>query len=109
MSKYQRLNERMNYCFNQYDLTEDYKFISEGDTIEHLLLLESEDNFYQFASTFAKEKNINKVYDIGCAYCHQSEFFLIIKIYSLGNFRIIYYFIFFKILINYIEFMFRYI
>lgn len=75
--EYERLIERFKECNTQYDLTNDNIFLMEHACIISLM---EEDGAgirpYEIIADFAKNNGINKVYDIGCAYGHQSEVFL---------------------------------
>lgn len=73
--KYQRLYERGKYCLEKFFETNEKRYAMEEDCISHLFECEGFQT-YEAIADFAKEKGFNKVYDIGCAYGHQSEVFL---------------------------------
>lgn len=73
--KYQRLYDRGQYCMEKYRETGESKFIEEEYCVTHVFEC-STLNTYSIIADFAKEKGFNNVYDIGCAYGHQSEVFL---------------------------------
>lgn len=67
MGKYERL-------INRYrDLNDD--FLIERDCLDHFFECET-GKIYETIIKVCKEKGYNRVFDIGCAYGHQSECFL---------------------------------
>jgi hypothetical protein len=81
--KYQRLADRAKECLELYRRTLDIKYLMEEYCIAHLFECQGIDTYEQIAS-FCKERGIQRVVDIGCAYGHQSEVFLNEGIQYLG-------------------------
>lgn len=73
--KYKRLVERGKECFSLYMETDDIRYAMEDDCIEHFFGAGGMEH-YETICNFIKENKFDKVYDIGCAYGHQSEIFL---------------------------------
>lgn len=74
---YKRLIDRMDYCSKKMkdDDKDTDKYMYEFDCILHALDDEKLE-VYETIAKFVKNKDFNKVYDIGCAQAHQSEIFL---------------------------------
>ncbi|WP_279146366.1 MULTISPECIES: hypothetical protein [Clostridium] len=73
--RYPRLYTRSKKCIDLYKKTNDVKYAMEGDCIDSLYECEGFE-IYEKILKFAKDNNFKKIYDIGCAYGHQSEVFL---------------------------------
>lgn len=80
---YKRLDDRLDKLWKMHDETNNVKYLMEGDCICSLLEGQSYKRYENILS-FAKENNFKRVYDIGCAYGHQSEIFLNEKIEYIG-------------------------
>lgn len=73
--KYQRLLNRHKECLDLYEQTNDTRYLMEVDCIEHFFGVSGLER-YEAIMNFARNNNITRVFDIGCAYGHQSEVFL---------------------------------
>lgn len=81
VSKYQRIMDRRNYLLekgreNYLKGKETIEYDMEMDCIDHFFECEGFRTYGQIA-LFCKENGIKRAIDIGCAYGHQSECFLI--------------------------------
>lgn len=83
MSSFYSLIERSKECMDLYDKTGDSEYLMEIDCIDHFFECEGL-NKYSLVAKFCKERGFNKAYDIGCAYGHQSEVFLLNGINYFG-------------------------
>lgn len=81
--KYQRLEDRIKELSDLYSKDKNVKHLMEDDCICHFLSYEGAKT-YETIAAFAKEHNIQRVVDIGCAYGHQSETFLQEGIHYIG-------------------------
>ncbi|MFW5962709.1 MAG: hypothetical protein ACOCQR_03740 [bacterium] len=70
-----RIKKRHKTCLQLFDETEDINYAMEEDSITSLFECEGFKDYEQIAD-FCLNNNIKKVYDIGCAFGHQSEIFL---------------------------------
>ena len=82
MKNYNRLEKRLNECFQLYDKSKNNKYLMEADCIENYIYYDNKN--YKFIHAFAKNYNFKRVIDIGCAMGHQSEDFLGSEIDYLG-------------------------
>lgn len=73
--KYKRLIDRSKELNSLYIKTKDIEYAMEDDCIMHLFGCGGIET-YETICNFVKENKFKKVYDIGCAYGHQSEIFL---------------------------------
>lgn len=73
--KYQRIVDRRKECDNLYESTKDSNYLMEMDCIDHIFECEGYKT-YERIQEFCKEYNFKTIYDIGCAYGHQSEVFI---------------------------------
>lgn len=74
-NSYKRLGERREELNDLYDRTEDEKYLIEMDCIDHFYGCDGYKTYEKIAE-YAKQHNFKRVFDIGCAYGHQSEIFL---------------------------------
>lgn len=72
---YKRLDKRLKELCKLYNETQDVKYAMESESV--CIFFECrKDNKYEFILNFANKHNLKRIYDIGCAYGHQSEVFL---------------------------------
>lgn len=72
---YEKLYKRSKECSALFKETRDFKYAMEDDCIAHFYECEGYKT-YESIRDFAKNHNFKRVFDIGCAYGHQSEVFL---------------------------------
>lgn len=73
--KYNRLMDRYQSLVQQSVKDRSSKYLMELDCIEHCYECGGLER-YEYALKFAQEHKVKKVFDIGCAYGHQSEVFV---------------------------------
>lgn len=74
LTKYANLEKRMQECLDLYDKTGDVIYLMEFDCICHFFECESFKTYEKIAQ-FSIENNFKRIFDIGCAFGHQSEVF----------------------------------
>lgn len=62
-------------CFELYMRTKNMEYAMEEDCVTHFYECKGFET-YEKILEFAKQNHFEKVYDVGCAYGHQSEIFL---------------------------------
>lgn len=72
---FERLLIERERCSKAYDIDNNIEHLMKIDCIDHFFECETYIK-YQKILDFAKENNLKRVFDIGCAYGHQSEIFL---------------------------------
>lgn len=82
-SKYQRLRERFHELGRLYREKRDIEYLMEDDSLCHIMEC-GRLALYETIAKVAKEKGATRVFDIGCAYGHQSEIFLNEKMTYIG-------------------------
>lgn len=83
MEKFNSLIERSKECIDLYNKTKNSEYLMEMDCIAHFFECKGVDKYSTIAD-FCKQRGFNKAYDIGCAYGHQSEIFLLNNIDYVG-------------------------
>lgn len=73
--KYERLDKRLDELHKLYSETENIVYAMEDDCICSFFGCKGYKK-YETILNFAEENNFKKIYDIGCAFGHQSEVFL---------------------------------
>lgn len=81
--KYQRIIDRRTQCNNLYDSNKDVNYLMEMDCIDHFFECEIYKT-YESILNFCIANNFKTIYDIGCAYGHQSEVFINSNINYVG-------------------------
>lgn len=81
--EYKRLSDRIGELNRLYDETKDILYMMEDDCICHFFECEGYKK-YEIILDFAKHNNFKRVFDIGCAFGHQSEVFLNSNIEYVG-------------------------
>ena len=72
--EYPAVAQRKKKCIDLYRETENIRYAMEEDCIAHLF--HGGFDTYEQIADFCLEHNIDTVYDIGCAYGHQSQTYL---------------------------------
>lgn len=80
---YKRIIERKREIDLLYEQTKEDKYLWEDDCINHFFECEGYKT-YETIADFCIYNNIKRVFDIGCAYGHQSEIFLKKQIGYIG-------------------------
>lgn len=81
--KYERLEQRRKELNKLFDKTNNTNCLIEMDCIDHFFECESYKTYGKILE-FAEAKKIKRVFDIGCAYGHQSEVFINSKVDYVG-------------------------
>ena len=72
---YKRLTDRFVECGHLYNKTDDIYYLMEENSLMHFFECETKD-IYENVIRAASNKGFKRVFDIGCAFGHQSEAFL---------------------------------
>jgi hypothetical protein len=67
--------DRLKECLELYRKNHEVVYLMEEDCIAHLFECRGIETYEKIAM-FCKERGIKRIFDIGCAYGHQSEVFL---------------------------------
>lgn len=81
--RYERLNKRIDELHKLYDETNNVVYAMEDYCICNFFECEGTRK-YETILNFAKENNFKRVFDVGCAFGHQSEVFLNSNIKYIG-------------------------
>lgn len=81
--KYEKLSQRRDYLNKLTDEVDDTNALMEMDCIDHFFECE-EYKTYGKILRFAENNGFKRVFDIGCAYGHQSEVFINSKVDYIG-------------------------